>query len=63
MEVFSIVCLVVILFGMQHLLNWFWRKNYEDESSVGLGFVATVISGLISYFLVYLIILWGKNLV
>ena len=63
MEVFSIVCLVVILFGIQHLLNWFWRKNYEDESLFVLGFLATVISGLISYILVYLIILCGKNLV
>ena len=63
MEVFSIVCLVVILFGMQHLLNWFWRKNYKEESLFALGFVFTVISGFVSYGLVYLIILWGKNLV
>lgn len=63
MVVFSICCLVVILFGIQHLLNWFWRKNYKDESVFVVGFMSTMVSGVVSFGLVYLIILWGKNLV
>ena len=63
MEVFSIVCLVVILFGLQHLLNWFWRKNYKDESLQVLGFLITTITCLVTFGLIYQILLWGKNLV
>jgi len=62
MEIFSIVCLVVILFGIQHLLSWFWRKNGNENSFV-LGFFLTVIVGLISFGIIYQIIVWGKNLV
>ena len=62
MEVFSIVCLVVILFVIQHLLNWFWRKNCNDSSFV-LGFLLTVVCGLVSFGIIYQIIDWGKNLV
>lgn len=62
MVIFSIVMLVLILFGIQHLLNWFWRKNYKYESMFGLAMILTFIGFLISYGLIYLIILWGKNL-
>lgn len=63
MEIFSIVCLTVILFVIQHLLNWFWRKTYKEESLLVLGLMLTLISAFISYGIVYTIISWGKNLI
>jgi len=63
MEVFSVICLVIILFALQHLLNWFWRKNYNDEHLAVLGVLLTIVAGLISFGIVQLIISWGKNLI
>lgn len=63
MVIFCIVMLVLILFGIQHLLSWFWRNNYKEESTFIIGFMLTIASLLASYFLIYLIIVWGKNLV
>lgn len=63
MEVFSIVCLVVILFGIQHLLNWFWRKNYKEEGLIPIGIMLTLLSLIISGAIIHQIIIWGKNLV
>lgn len=63
MVVFSICCLFVILFGIQHLLNWFWRKNYKDDSTLVIGVVITVSSLILSIALICQIISWGKNIV
>lgn len=63
MEIFSIVCLVLIMCGLQHLLNWFWRKNYNDEGALAIGVVISIVVGVVSLGIVRLIILWGKNLI
>ncbi len=62
MVVFSIVMLVLILFGIQHFLNWLWRKIYGDDSLFVLGILATVVGGVISYVLIGVILIWGKGL-
>jgi hypothetical protein len=61
MEIFSIVCLVIIMFAIQHLLNWLWRQVEED--SFIPTFIVTLIGLLISWICLYHIILWGKNLI
>ena len=63
MEIFSISCLVIILFGIQHLLNWFWRKNYKEDNLTVLGAMLTLLSFLLSAGIIHQIIIWGKNLV
>ncbi len=63
MEIFSIICLVIILFGIQHLLSWFWRKNYKEEGLLVLGVMLTILSLLITSFGIYFIIVWGKKLI
>ena len=63
MEVFSIVCLVVILFVIQHLLNWFWRKNYKEDGLLVIGIVLTLYSIVLSGAIIHQIIIWGKSLV
>lgn len=63
MVIFSIICLVVIMFAIQHLLSWFWRKNYKDEYLLGVGFVLSIFSIVVTYIILYTIILWGKHLI
>ncbi len=63
MITFSITCLVLILLSLQHLLNWFWRKNYKDENLTVLGAILSIVSVFASYVIVYHIISWGKNLI
>jgi hypothetical protein len=60
MQVFSIICLVLILFVIQHLLNWFWRKNYTNDNVIILGILTTVASIFISSIIINLIIEWGN---
>lgn len=63
MEIFSIICLVIIMFVVQHLLNWFWRKTWKDDKFVSL-FLAAFVTGItLSIFIIKLIIEWGKNLI
>lgn len=63
MILFSIICLVIIMFGIQHLLNWMWRKSWREESLVGSLLVLTIFGIAISVGIIYTIILWGKNLI
>jgi len=62
MTKFAITMVMLILFGIQHLLNWFWRKNYKDDSLIVLGFLLMFISVLVSLGGVLLIINWGNKL-
>jgi len=62
MEVFSIICLVVLFIGLQHLLNYLWRKAVKNSSLHTIVFLLTLICGVISAVIIYHIILWGKNL-
>jgi hypothetical protein len=60
MQIFSIICLVLILFVIQHLLNWFWRKNCTNDNVIILGILTTVASIFISSIIINLIIEWGN---
>jgi hypothetical protein len=62
MEIFSIICLVVILITIQHLLNWGWRIVKKDKEFIGLIFTATMLSITITFLIIYHIILWGNKL-
>lgn len=59
MVLFSIVCLVIIVLGIQHLLSWLWRKSHREDV---LPFIATILSGIATFFLIRLIIQWGQAL-
>jgi Kef-type K+ transport system membrane component KefB len=61
MEIFSIICLIVIIVAVQHLLNWLWRKIESDTSFIAV--MLTVVGLVISWACLYHIILWGKNLI
>lgn len=63
MEVFSIICLVIVLLAMQHLLNWLWRKASKDEDMVGEVVAISFLLLGVSYGIIHTIILWGKNLI
>lgn len=63
MVIFSIMCLVIILIVIQHLLNWLWRKAWEDETLGAITVTAIIISIIVTYGIVYTIILGGKNLI
>lgn len=61
MEIFSIICLVAILITIQHLLNWGWRAIKKDKEFVVVIFIATMLSILITFLIIYHIILWGNR--
>lgn len=61
MIIFSIICLVVILLGMQHLLNWMWR-SVEGIDAISGALVLTAIFLIISFLIICYIIKWGQPL-
>lgn len=63
MVIFSIICLVVIILGLQHIVNWIWRKFNEDDGLFMLALFATFVSLIISAVCIKYIIIWGKALV
>lgn len=64
MEIFSIICLVIIMLGIQHLLNWMWRGYQKIKGELIVPTVMlTVLSIIPTWYCIYYMILWGKNLI
>lgn len=61
MVIFSIICLVVIVLAIQHLINWLWRNTKEVDIAPAV--MLTVFSVIVTWYCIYYIILWGKNLI
>lgn len=57
------ICTVLLAVGVQHLLNWGWRKVFKETDNIVVGVMITLFSMVVSYLIIYHIILWGKNLV
>lgn len=62
MVTFSIICLVVILFAIQHLLNWMWRKMGKMEDNGAFIIMMTLVGGIVSWVIICQIIEWGKQI-
>lgn len=63
MTTFSIIMLTLILLGIQHLLNWLYRRANEDIDLVIFAFIGTAVGIVISIVCLYHIILWGQPLI
>lgn len=64
MIIFSIITLALIICGLQHLLNWIWRKSWDSHADFGFfAFIATILIIVATYSAFYHIIMWGKDLV
>lgn len=61
MILFSVICLVIIMFGVQHLLNWMWRNVKEDTAVPAV--ILTIFSIIVTCVCVYHILLWGKEII
>lgn len=61
MEIFAIVCLTIILIGIQHLLNWGWRNSRKEDLEVFM-FVITGLSFFITIVIVWKIGVWMQPL-
>lgn len=66
---FTLTCLVILLIGSQHLLNWMWRaiNNCPSDRDIDglrlMGFYATlIVMALFVLGLRYLII-WGSEII
>lgn len=61
MAVFAIVCLMVIIVGLTHCLNWVCRLAYNDK----FPFMGAVFCSLLYFVIVYAcvvwIITWGRS--
>lgn len=44
MKEFAIICMAIVLIGIQHLLNWMWRSvvKQDEEVLIVLGFFASI---------------------
>lgn len=62
MEIFAIVCLVVIVLALQHVVNWMWRSVKDSEEMTAAAVVTVAILGG-TLILVIKIIEWGAPLI
>lgn len=63
MEIFAILCLIIVMFTLQHLINWMCRAFYKDDKLITPLTFAIMITFGVTYVCIYHIILWGKYLV
>jgi len=61
MDIFAIVCLVVLLLTGQHLINWMWRSKSMTSQSDGVAFtiIVTIAGMALTYWGIIILIDWG----
>lgn len=59
MVLFSIICISVILITIQHLLNWSWRKNFNDPDGIIIPIIASIVGTFITIILGFYLITWS----
>lgn len=61
MQIFAITCLLILIFGTTHLINWMWRnwmwRNTDFEELMPSGFI-TIIYILVMMSCFYYLTLW-----
>lgn len=62
MTAFSIITLTVILLGVQHLLNWGWRKWKNNDYLAAFMLFLTLVSVALTIGIIETIVKWGQYL-
>lgn len=64
MITFAIIMLVLILLLIHNLLNWGWRMVLENDDPDGITFMFTssLVSLLLTVFIIIIIIKWGSKI-
>lgn len=62
MEIFAIVMLVLIILGIQHLLNW-GARSVKTQNDVSAFMIVSILALAVTILLIYQIIIWGQNII
>ena len=63
MEIFAIICLVVIMVTIINLVNWAWRTiAQDDDGGTTMAVIITLIGGIAVVGCLKFITIWGAPL-
>lgn len=66
MQVFAIICLIILLISIQHLVNWGMRgiwKEVGEDGNLTMTFFLLVVAGVITFYAGRYLILWTYPLI
>lgn len=62
MELFVVITLTILLLTLTHLINWFWRKTWDDDEFSGFVIISLLYFAFVLIIIKYIII-WGQVLI